>query len=196
MTQPRYPHPSIANEPPVVIMRGIKAELYFTMASGSQPQNLIDGLLYASPPPTEAHENLVAAVVAALRVYGREHGGRVIAGKFPCWLSEDTVILPDAGYVEPKRAQLVARYLQGAPDLAIEVLAPGTTEFDTEAKFTAYGRHGVHEAWFVDPEQQTVAVVNGDGAAWQRERRVAFGEVIPSEVVDVGAANLSAEVGP
>lgn len=174
-------------------MRGINSEVYFTMPSGRQTQNLIDGILYASPPPDEEHEQLLAAIHAALRTFARERGGRAVSDPFPCWLNADTVVVPDIAYVSPERGQLVARYLQGAPDLAVEVLSPGTIAFDREAKFTAYGKNGVREAWFVDPAAQTVNVVSGDGERWVSETTVSFGDEILSTVVSVGAANLGIE---
>jgi len=179
-----------------VIQRGVTAEVFFTLAPSRQPQNLIDGLLYASPLPTEEHEDLVLVLAEALDAFAGANGGKVFVNR-PCWLGDETVVEPDVAYLVPDRVRSAGRYLREAPDLAVEVLSPGTKLFDTEAKFTAYGACGVREAWFVDPEAKYVTVVYGDGAAWNREQVVAFGDVIPSEVLaGIGAAGLGpAELG-
>jgi Uma2 family endonuclease len=176
---------------PLVIQRDLTAETYFTLAESSQPQNLIDGLLYVSPQPGETHEDAVLAIAVTLREYGRSRGGQAFIGR-DCWLGEATVLQPDVAYVTAeRRAAIVGRFLRGAPDLVAEVIEPGTRSFDTEAKFEAYGKHGVREAWFIDLESRMVTVVFGDGRAWQREEAVAWGDPIPSAVAAVGAAGLT-----
>jgi Uma2 family endonuclease len=175
---------------PIVIQRDMTAAVFFTLQPSRQPQNLIDGLVYIAPAPGEEHEEAEFHLAAALREFAREHGGRVLVRPYACELSETTVAVPDLAYVTGERTHLAGSYLRGAPDLAIEVVSRGTRAFDTEAKFTAYGKGGVREAWFVDLETRTTNVVNGDGSAWQRERAVPFGEPIPSETVDVGDGGL------
>src|SRR6185312_6560194 len=112
VTEPRrYAHPLIANEPPVVARMGMSADEYFTLPATSQPQNLIDGLLYVSPPPSEVHEDTVTAIAAALRAHGREHGGYVIRSPFDCRLNDSTVIQPDVAYTAAGRVHLVGGYM-------------------------------------------------------------------------------------
>jgi len=189
-----YGDDQAADARPTVIGRELTSALYFTMAESNQPQTLIDGLLYVSPPPGEEHEEVVLAVAEGLAAFARERGGKVLVGR-ACWLNDETVIEPDVLYLSPERTQFAGRFVRGAPDLAVEVVSPGTAGFDTEAKFTAYGKNGVREAWFVDLRRESVTVVSGDGHAWQSERTVAFGEQIPSDLVDVGAANLARAEG-
>ena len=43
-----------------------------------------------------------------------------------------------------------------APDLAIEVLSPTTTDYDRTIKFEDYAAHGVDEYWIVEPQQKTI----------------------------------------
>jgi Uma2 family endonuclease len=183
--------PDLSDAAPIVVRSEMTADQYFGMAPSTQPQNLIDGLLYLSPPPSEEHEDVVAALAHALRQYAREHGGHVLKTRFDCWLDDSNVVQPDTGYLTPERVNLAGRYIHGAPDLVVEVLSPGTRAFDNEAKFALYGLSGAREAWFVDHDAKTVTVVNGNGQAWEQECSVRFGEPIPSQVVNVGDGNLS-----
>ena len=61
----------------------------------------------------------------------------------------------------------------------IEVLSRGTRRFDRTKKLEIYARNGVRQAWFVDPESETVIVFTGEGERWTREQSVPFGDPIP-----------------
>jgi Uma2 family endonuclease len=52
--------------------------------------------------------------------------------------------------------RIKANFLDGSPDLAIEVVSPGKyhQERDRQTKFAEYARGGVLEYWLIDPEQQ------------------------------------------
>jgi hypothetical protein len=56
----------------------------------------------------------------------------------------------------------------------------------------AYGRNGVHEAWLVDPEADSVTLFFGGGERWVEETSVLFGEAVPSRVVTGGDAGVGA----
>jgi Uma2 family endonuclease len=179
----------------MVIHRGLNAETYFTIADANQSQNLIDGLLYASPPATERHEEAVLAVAEALAAYAREYGGKVYVAR-DCWLGEATVVQPDVAYLAPERDFLAGRYLRGAPDLVVEVISPGSRTFDTEMKFAAYAATDVREIWFVDPDAETTTVLRRDRDGWDRQPPTVFGEVLPTFAAwRIGAAGLAASDG-
>ena len=171
----------------------MNSEVYFTLHPTRQPQNLIDGLLYISPLPSDDHEETVLAVAEALAAFARARGGKVLVGP-DCWLDHATVVQPDVAYLASARALLAGGYVRGARDLAVEVVTPGSRAFDTEAKFNAYGKSGVREAWFVDPGTGTVTITNGDGSEWGSECQILMGDEIPSEVVPgIGSAGLKRE---
>ena len=48
--------------------------------------------------------------------------------------------------------------LEGAPDLAVEILSPSTRSKDMILKLYKYEKAGVREYWIVIPEQQAVLV--------------------------------------
>src|SRR5215213_11015310 len=98
------------------------ADVYFTLPATRQPQNLIDGLLYISPLPSERHEEIESELHAVLLEFAAQHGGRVLRRPFDCELNETTVVQPDLCYVIPERVRLAGRYLRGAPDVAIEIV--------------------------------------------------------------------------
>jgi Uma2 family endonuclease len=165
--------------------------MYFTLSGTTQPQNLIGGLLYASPPPTERHEEVVLAVAEALAAYARDSGGKVFVGR-DCWLGEATVVQPDVAYLAPERDYLAGRYLRGAPDLVVEVTSLGTRTFDSETKFAAYAATDVREIWYVDPDAETTTVMRRDRDGWDTQPPAAFGETLPTFAAwRIGAGGLA-----
>ena len=48
--------------------------------------------------------------------------------------------------------------MRGAPDLAVEILSPGTRTTDEIKKRNLYERFGVREYWVVDPELDEIKV--------------------------------------
>jgi Uma2 family endonuclease len=191
MPQRRYEDPRIANEPPTVIMRGIDADVYFTLSGGSQPQNLVDGLVYVSPHPTEAHEEAVLAIASALDA-AMHANGQALVGR-DCWLGERTVVQADVACVLPERNRILRGYLKGAPDLVVEVSSRGTLAFDREMKVPAYEDAAAQEIWLIDLEGGTATVFLPGKAGWQEIEAVAFGAAIPSRLFPaIGTAGLEA----
>lgn len=45
----------------------------------------------------------------------------------------------------------------GAPDWIIEIVSPGTPEYDYITKLSRYQESGVREYWIADPKTKTVA---------------------------------------
>lgn len=174
---------------PNPIASNMTADVFSTLSTSSQPQMLVAGVLYISPPPSDEEETIAYAMMDALRMFTRAHGGAAVEGR-DCYLTADTVLRPDAAYLVPERAHLAGFHVRGAPDVAIEIHSQGTAEFDRSAKLPAYLAAGSREVWLVDPGIETVTVIRAD-VAFDEGLSVRFGEPIPSAVLDVGRANLA-----
>jgi Uma2 family endonuclease len=71
----------------------------------------------------------------------------------------DTVRAADVAFVRAERvARPVAGYLEGAPDLAVEILAPEHGADEVRKKIADWIQAGAIAAWVVDPESRTVTV--------------------------------------
>ena len=83
------------------------------------------------------------------------------------------MVEPDLLFVSSaKNALFAANGIQGAPDLVIEILSPGTRKTDERTKRDRYARFGVREYWIVDPELETIKglELGAAGYAPPRER--------------------------
>lgn len=75
-------------------------------------------------------------------------------------LSNHDVAQPYIQFVSNSRSSIVTEAnIQGAPDLVVEILSPGTATYDRGYKQGLYSRHGVREYWLVDPYADTVEVL-------------------------------------
>jgi Uma2 family endonuclease len=72
--------------------------------------------------------------------------------------------------------------IQGAPDLVIEILSPGTRTADERVKRDRYARFGVGEYWIVDLEFETIEIQQliADGYGSPREFALERGERVSS----------------
>ena len=123
---------------------------------------LLDGDLVVVPPPSQRHQYIVLELAVMLRDFVKRNDlGRVVVAPFDIVLSDTNVLQPDVVFISHDRSRLLTdANMQGAPDVIFEVLSPSTAERDRTVKRTLYARLGVQELWFVDPQFETVQVLD------------------------------------
>lgn len=78
-------------------------------------------------------------------------------------MAEDTVFMPDVGYIAKGRLpQKPPREVPVPPDLAVEVKSPTDTKRELRMKAEAYIRYGTAGVWLIYPEEQTAEVYVAD----------------------------------
>jgi Uma2 family endonuclease len=126
---------------------------------------LVCGRLLVTPAPNVRHQDVVLELAVRLREHARRGGGRVVISPVDVVLAPHSVVQPDIVFVGPERAGIVKDHVEGAPDLVVEVLSPGTARRDLGEKLELYAEAGVDEYWIVDPATRTFEIlVNCDGA--------------------------------
>jgi Uma2 family endonuclease len=125
---------------------------------------LIYGRFYLSPSPTPLHQLLVRLLSRRLEDVADRTGGMAFFAPLDTALSDHTVVQPDVLYLTKERISAVRERIEGAPDLVVEVLSPGTARRDRGEKLRAYAELGVREYWIADwAERQIDFVANQDG---------------------------------
>jgi Uma2 family endonuclease len=122
-------------------------------------RELIDGqLIHTEMTTTRTHEHIVACVVFFFRGWSRQHGGFACASGYKLRIDSRHGFLPDAQLYHPhNRAEVGdAGCLEGAPDVVLEVLSPGSARYDRRVKLLGYARVGVGEYWIASQEDPTV----------------------------------------
>jgi Uma2 family endonuclease len=122
---------------------------------------IIDGVLHMSPPPAINHQRSSGELFRRIANYAKVNDlGEVLEA--PCGVripGQSVPVEPDILFVKKERLDIIGKqYVEGAPDLIIEILSPSNASYDRETKFKIYQDAGVPEYWLVDYEAKTVEV--------------------------------------
>jgi Uma2 family endonuclease len=134
---------------------------YAALPDDGQRYEIIDGVLYMAPFPTEWHQSAVGQLFYYLQTYIKLTGlGRVYLAPFDVELAYNVVVQPDVLVIlNENLSKIIPSRVVGAPDLVVEVASPGTAAHDRREKQDAYARAGVPEYWIADPAARTVEVL-------------------------------------
>jgi Uma2 family endonuclease len=147
---------------------------------------IIDGVLHMSPPPLIDHQDVVSELLTGMRSQARRRGlGKVLTA--PCGVrlpGQKVPVEPDIFFVKRERLRIIKkRYVEGAPDLIVEVLSPSNASYDLETKFNLYQQGGVQEYWIVSPWDRTVRIYNLVKGAYRLTGEYGPGDVARSLVL-------------
>ena len=124
------------------------------------PTELWDGELVLSPAPSFFHQEIVDRFHDRLKAWVRAHRlGKTASAPVDMVLAPRRAVQPDVIFVAHERLGIIGERVEGAADLVVEVLSPGTRRRDPLDKRDLYEQHGVKEYWLVDPEARTVEVL-------------------------------------
>jgi Uma2 family endonuclease len=90
---------------------------------------------------------------------------------------------PDVLFISRNREKIIKHsYIDGAPDLVMEIVSPDSENRDRRDKFLAYEKSGVREYWIIDPNAQRVEAYSLNREKKYRRIKEAEG-VIESKVI-------------
>ena len=124
---------------------------------------LIHGRFYLSPSPVRIHQLVVMRIWRILGGLAEAVGGEALVTPMDVHLADHTVAQPDVLYVSPERQEILHDWIEGAPDLVVEVLSPSTARMDRLLKLNRYAEAGVREYWIVDPAARTIEILVNNG---------------------------------
>ena len=134
---------------------------------------LVFGVLHAHARPAPKHARASSTLGGELEgPFNRGRGGPggwILLDEPEVHFDQD-VLVPDlAGWRRERMPELPIdkAYLELAPDWVCEVLSPSTSGIDRGSKRSVYAKHGVQHLWFVDPDAQTLEVLELDGATYR-----------------------------
>ena len=133
---------------------------------------LIRGRIFKmSPAPTVTHQKIQANIFGALFAFLKNKPCNVLCSPVDVRLKgkpfrkkklrDDeiiTVVQPDIIVVCDEEKLKDERYVDGAPELVIEILSPGNTKTETKYKFDLYEENAVEEYWVVYPQYKQIHV--------------------------------------
>jgi Uma2 family endonuclease len=125
---------------------------------------LVQGRLVPLSPVGFGHAQVVVRVIVLLeQCAGRDAGAVLTEAGFILARNPDTVRAPDVAFVRRERIPSPdpRGFLDGPPDLAVEVLSPGDRLADVRVKVAEYVAFGVSVILLMDPDARTVSVFRG-----------------------------------
>ena len=98
--------------------------------------------------------------------------GNVYGSRVAFRLEENQSPEPDIAFVRTDRLHVVSRdFVEGAPDLAIEIVSPESIERDYVHKREQYRQAGVPEYWIVDEMEQRMVMLKRSASGAYREAK-------------------------
>ena len=133
---------------------------YEGMPQGPPYYQVIEGDLIMSPSPETFHQSIAGRIYSLiLRFLEKKPLGEVFIAPLDVFLTDINIYQPDVVFVANRRRSMITEHgIEGAPDLVVEILSPGTARFDKGSKRKSYGRTGVKELWLVDPVARLIHV--------------------------------------
>ncbi len=120
----------------------------------------VDGRVIVMAAASLVHVKLTDFLSRLMGGYVETRGlGQFLSSEFQVRLPPDgRRRIPDLLFVAKDHMEkLQALHLEGAPDLAVEIVSPDSVERDWQEKYHEYQTAGVREYWIVDPLQRQVA---------------------------------------
>jgi Uma2 family endonuclease len=138
---------------------------------------LVRGVVVMAPPPDTGHGRRARRVERPLEDFIFEHGFGLTTGEggYRLRRNPDTVRAPDSAWIAfdrlPDGVLPDEGYVDGAPNLAVEVISPGNRELDMDEKIADWLAAGCDRVWVVRPRQRSVTVhrPNGDSHRYTAE---------------------------
>src|SRR5438874_2533525 len=135
-----------------------KADDIWDTPDDGKRYEVIDGQLYATPPPVLEHQGASGVLHAYIWPYVRQRElGKVYSAPVGAVLDDENGVQPDMVYVSRERLHILSRRgIEGAPDLVVEILLPSTRARDRGIKLRRYAASGVRHYWIVDPRTRAL----------------------------------------
>jgi Uma2 family endonuclease len=124
---------------------------------------VVNGELVKSPKNNWEHGDICAELLTAMRTFANAHKlGAVWDSSTGFRMENLNCRAPDISFIGRERLRGLkrreARFFQGAPDLAVEILSPSNTRRDVDERLKDYFSSGTKLAWIIDPDRELVEV--------------------------------------
>ena len=126
---------------------------------------VVNGELVMSPKNNFQHENICADLLVAMRTFAQAHRlGAVLGSSAGFWMRDRNCRAPDISFIT--KARLISlgftpstkKFFPGAPDLAVEVLAPSNTRVEIDERLKDFFASGTQIAWIINPKDESAEI--------------------------------------
>ena len=145
---------------------------------------VVDGELVVSPKNNFQHGDICVRLRTALHAFASARKlGVVLDSGTGFWMRNRNCRAPDVSFIDKARLHGWKRapvaFFEGAPDRAVEILAPSNTPSEITARLADFFASGTKLAWIIHPEERFVEICR---APTQR-RMLGVGALLEGESV-------------
>ena len=160
-------------------------EDYLHLPDDGKRYQIIRGEVYMSPAPIPYHQRILFRLAQLMKNFVEEKGlGEVFLSPCDVIFSDENVVQPDIFFISKEQSHIIAqKNIQGAPDLAVEIVSPHSLKIDKLLKRNLYAKYGVQEYWIVDGEKREAEVLVLRGKTYQIKGRYKKGDALESELL-------------
>lgn len=123
---------------------------------------LFEGELSVAKAPSLKHQEIITQFAIILGSYLRQNPIGELWVTPGVIFDEYNSAIPDLAYIAKERIEKIASgiHIVGAPDLAIEIMSPGSENVrrDEVVKRQTYAKFGVKEYWVVEPIVEVIEI--------------------------------------
>jgi Uma2 family endonuclease len=136
----------------------ITFEQYYELVDEKTRADLLDGKIIRDSPAIPRHAFLVTWIGRLIGVFNEKRQiGEVLGATATVRLTPYNAPEPDIFFIRKERLVIVKdQYVDGPPDLCVEVISKSSRKYDRGRKFVLYAEQGVREYWIIDPFRGTV----------------------------------------
>ena len=160
-------------------------ETYAALPDDGNRYEVVQGVLMMSPAPETAHQGVIQRISHYLdeRIFAPRIG-LVFTGPIDVVLSAHTTVQPDVLVVLKEHTNRIQpKRIVGVPDLAVEVISPGSATYDRLVKYSAYERAGVPEYWLVNASERTIEVFVLEEGQYRSSGAFTGSQILQSKIV-------------
>lgn len=112
------------------------------------------------PGPSKLHQRISRKLSYQMSDFAENHNlGEIFYAPFDVKLDEEHVFQPDILLVAKVHSErLKDTYLEGAPDLVVEILSSANYKAERDKKHELYESFGVSEYWLIYPQKRKITV--------------------------------------
>ena len=173
--------------------RKLTYEEWLRLPESKQKCEVIDGVVLMPPGPDADHQWIQQEIFAYCRDFARSSGlGVLMQAPLDLVIQRNPLRVrqPDIMFLNSRRTGIQGRRdLQGrsplevSPDIVIEVLSPGNTRREVDARLGDYKQAGAYQCWTFSPQAETAEIIDLTGDEPKSLAVFGVGDILRSELL-------------
>lgn len=162
-------------------------DAYTQLPDNGMRYEVIGGELFMSPAPRPKHQDAILNLSYLFTGWVKKNkSGKIYIAPIDVRLPDlADPVQPDILFIRKDNLSIIKdQFIEGIPDLTVEIFSPGSKGYDSRKKFELYAQAGVKEYWMVDPDACTVDIYVLRGEAYALLGHFTADDEAYSEVLD------------